>query len=354
MNVTGSNLILAVENLVVDLQNAATEKRNVSFAGAAQSFLEPHGIDPLERKLRLLMTRIRGDSDEDLANNKDILLATYPDLQRIGQPGLEDLTKALSKEARSANRLASIERVNLSIVKSVIRPMFFAYPLEKLARETGFVILFDQQSARKKSEELRARKISLEGFEDWTRDVFELFQESSVMPQTSSRNLTGTKMPGVVNSLNLRRYTNVWFDFTAKHQAQILADAQNPELINNSEDFALDRSVSQARPKYSSAGSSFAYKTLTTPTTKISILISGLADSSVRATKDWVSKESFETEILAWTLGVLEILGLSNNEFCLEVKVRTGSTQTGIEVKNRDAATACKDALRFLSMSLSI
>jgi hypothetical protein len=300
------------------------------------------------------MTRLRGDGDEDLPNNRDILLATYPDLERIGHPALEDLTKALSTEARSANRISSIERVNLSIVKSVIRPMFFAYPLEKLARETGFVIIFDEQSARKKSEKLRALEINLEGFQDWTRNVFELFQESSVMPQTSSRNLTGTKMPGVVNSLNLRRYTNVWFDFMAKHQAKIFADAQNPELLDSSEDSALVRTVSQARPKYSSAGSSFTYKTLTTPTIKISILISGLADSTVRANKDWVSKESFETEVLDWTSGVLEILGLSDNEFCLEVKVRTGSTQTGIEVKNRDTTTACKDALRFLSLSLSL
>lgn len=353
MKPSGFALARAIDRLTGSLQISATEVRNKAFAEAGQEFLESYDVDPSPKKLRLLMTRFRGDGDEELHNNLDILLADYPELDNVDQKKLESLTLKLSKAARLANRLLSMERVRFSIIRSVIRPIFLDFPLERFQREKGLLLsFFNQENALDKSKELGGSEISIEGFPEWTRSVYDLFLDTSVMPQSSSRNVTGTRMPGVVNSLNIRRYTNVWFAFTAEYQEQIfqVSESLNPEQGYET----LGRSPSQLRPRYSSANSDFTYTTLSKPTARISISLSGIADSSVRATKDWLSKESFEKEFVAWVSGVLEILALSDNEFCIEVKVKTGSTQTAIEIKDRDATTACKDALRFLDISLSI
>jgi hypothetical protein len=352
--VPGLAVAESIDALSSDIQTAETQTRNRSFAIAGQEFSQSHKLlnfDPNSEKLRNLMTRLRGDGETDLPRNMTMLLAEYPELDRVNKEELRGLTRSLSKSARSANGLLSMTRVKLSIVRAVIRPLFFEYPLGKFARETGQESVFDEGAARKKSDKLRALEIGSEDFIAWTRTVFELFQDTSVLHESSSREFTGTRMPGVVNSLNIRRYTNVWFNFTAKFQDQILESAQGVQSGERA--IAEEAPVSQVRPRYSSFGSPFTYKTLTTPPTTISILIFGVADSSVRATKDWVSKDSFEREVLGWTFGVLEILALSTNEFCLQVNVSTGSTKTGIEIKNRDAETACKDAVKFLNMSLS-
>jgi hypothetical protein len=353
MRPSGFDLARAIDDLTGGLQISATEVRNKAFAEAGQEFLESYDVDPSPKKLRLLMTRFRGDGDEELNNNIDVLLADYPELANVDQKKLESLTLQLSKAARLANRLLSIERVKFSIVRSVIRPVFQDFPLERLQREKGFPLsFFNQEDALDKAKTLGSLEVSIEGFPEWTRSVYDLFLETSVMPQSSSRNMAGTRMPGVVNSLNIRRYTNVWFAFTAEFQEQIFQQTQNLKLDHSSK--TLGRSTSLVWPRYSSVNSDFTYTNLSKPITRISIALRGITDSSPKSTRDWVSKESFEKEFPTWMSGVLDMLALAKNEFCIEVKIKAGSTQAAIEIKNRDAATACKDALRFLDISLTI
>lgn len=354
MNVSGMALAQSIDKLSAEIQAGATQTRNESFAIAGEEvFLvhKPTDFDSNSQKLRNLMTRLRSDSNEDLPKNLSLLLAEYPDLRQVDQEELKRLTKALSKAARSANGILSMVRVKMSIVRAVVRPLFFEYPLKKLARETGQQFVFDEEATRKKSDKLRAGEIGPEDFIEWTRTVFELFQDSSVLQKSSSREFTGTRMPGVVNSVNIRRYTNVWFNFTSQYQDQILDSAQGNQSGDSS--IASDATNSQVRPRYSSFGSPFSYNTLTRPSTKISILIYGLADPSRKLTRDWTSKDSFERELQTWTIRVLETFSLTAGDFCLEVKVKTDFTQTGIEIWGSDAETACKDAFRFLKFALT-
>jgi hypothetical protein len=350
MSVPGHALANAIDDLLSDRRLIATNTRNGIFVGAGQEFLEPHGVDASSDKFRFLMTRFRGDGDEDLLHNTDILLAEYPELENLA--GIEALTLALSKAARPANRALSLERVRSSIVRSVVRPLFFEFPLARLARETGFLNSFNEESAQRKTQELRDRQVSLENYDAWTREVYELFQETSVIQQASTRSLLGSRMPGIVNSHNLRRYTNVWFDFTAEFAEQILERAKSVKPEDRTTSPVRLSSRASLGPRYSSVGSPFNYNSLRTPEARISVVLSALDDSSTRATKDWGSKESFESEIQKWILGVLEILSLPSNKFCLQVTVRAGSNQTSLEIKNRDAHTASTDAMKFLSLSL--
>jgi hypothetical protein len=345
----GQALASAIEALVADRQQSATNTRNSSFAGAGQKLLEPHGIDASSDKFRFLMTRFRGDGDEDLPNNTDILLSEYPELESL--EGIEGLTLALSKAARPANRAVLMERVQSSMVRSVIRPLFFEYPLERLARETGFLTNFDKDNTQKKTNELRDRQVSRANFEAWTRDVYELFQETSVLQQDSTRSLPGIRMPGIINSQNIRRYTNVWFDFTANFLEQILERAKN--VKPGSQSIPPVRPSSRARlgPRYSSVGSLFNYNSTKTPAAKISVALSA-QDDSYTLTKDWDSKESFDIEIQKWILDVIETMSLPSNKVCLLITVRARSTQTSLEIKNRDVLTAIAAAKKFLGLSL--
>jgi hypothetical protein len=118
MSSPGHALASAIELLVSDRQQSATNTRNSSFVGAGQKLLDTYGIDASSDKFRFLMTRFRGDGDEDLLHNTDILLSEYPELGSL--EGVEGLTLALSKAARPANRAVSMERVRSSIVRSVV------------------------------------------------------------------------------------------------------------------------------------------------------------------------------------------------------------------------------------------
>lgn len=349
MSTPGHALASAIELLVSDRQQSATNTRNSSFVSAGQKLLEPYGIDASSDKFRFLMTRFRGDGDEDLLHNTDILLSEYPELE--GLEGIEGLTLALSKAARPANRAVSMERVRSSIVRSVIRPLSYDYPLERLARETGLVTNFDQDNAQKKTKELRERQVSRENYEAWTRDAYELFQETSVLQQASTRNSPGTRMPGIINSHNIRRYTNVWFDFTGEFLEQILDRAK--KVKPESQSISPLRPPSRARlgPRYSSVGSMFNYNSLNTPAARISVVLSAQEDS-VTLTKDWDSKESFDIEIQKWILDVIETMSLPSNKLSLLVTVRAKSTQTSLEIKNREVLTAITEAKKFLSLSL--
>lgn len=348
MKATGLGVAEAINDLTSSFQLTATAARNEAFSVAGKGFLESHVLDSSPAKVRNLMTRFRGDSKEDLAKNRDTLLAEYPELASFS--GLESLTMELSKVARPVNRAVSIERVRSSIVRSVIRPLFFEYPLEKLARETGMLTNFDQGRERIKSQELRDEEISLKNYQSWTRAVFELFQETSVMRKDSTGQVEVSRMPGIVNDLNIRRYTNVWFDFTGTFCEQIIQHASGEKLDNQSR--VLDPLSSRPRlgPRYSSVGSSFNYGTLGTPALRISVLLSRLGDSSLKISKDWGSKESFDKEIQNWVLGVLDKFAISENKFSLEVRLHSGSTQTALEINNRDALTACAEAKKFLSL----
>jgi hypothetical protein len=349
MKATGQVVAEAIDNLTSSFQLSATTARNEAFLVAGKEFLESHVLDSNPSKVRNLMTRFRGDSKDDLARNRDTLLAEYPELASFS--GLENLTMQLSKVARPVNRAVSIERVRSSIVRSVIRPLFFEYPLEKLARETGKLTGFNQQRARIKSQELIDEEISLNSFQSWTRAVFELFQETSVMRKEATSQVSGFRMPGIVNELNIRRYTNVWFDFTGTFCEQIIQLAKGKEHEEQSK--VLDPLSSRPRlgPRYSSVGSSFNYSTLGTPELRISVLLSRLGDPSIKATKDWDSKESFDKEIQSWVLGVLEMMSISDDRFSLEVRLKFGSNQTGLEITEHDALTACAKAKKFLSLS---
>lgn len=349
MKAKGLAVAEAIDKLTTSFQLTATATRNEAFSVAGKQFLESHVPDSNPAKVRNLMTRFRGDSKEDLGKNRDTLLAEYPELATFS--GLESLTMELSKVARPVNRAVSIERVRSSIVRSVIRPLFFEYPLEKLARETGMLTNFDPERERIKTQELIDEEISLDNYQSWTRAVFELFQETSVMRKESTMQIAASRMPGIVNDLNIRRYTNVWFDFTGTFFEQIIQLANGKKLDNHSKDIDSLPSRPRLGPRYSSIGSSFNYGTLGTPALRISVLLSRLGDSSIRATKDWGSKESFDNEIQSWVLGVLEILSISDDKFSLEVRLNSDSTQTGLEINQRDALTACADAKKFLSLS---
>lgn len=355
MKLTGAALADATEELAIALLKKATEVRNTAFVIAGQQFLESFNIDPHSENLRNVLTRIRGDGDEELPHNIDILLSGLPELEQIPVEELERLAGGLSKAARAANRVVSIQRVNTSIVRAVLRPLFYDYPLQRLGIETGSDSSFSIEISKQITAELEKQEVSSsDEFESWSRKVFDLFQQTSVIEQTGNRSLNGTRMPGVVSALNLRRYTNVWFDFIRNNRDQIF------ELAKQSPDGAKPnnrlrtagmppRSITR---KFSSKGSGFTYTIPRITALKISLTMESSSDSNIQASREWNSKEDFINQAPAWINGVNEIWNLVAAGFSLKVRITASSGEMSMSVKDKAVNEASEAVVRFVQLSI--
>lgn len=355
MKLSGSALADATEELSAALLKKATEVRNTAFVVAGQRFLEAFNIDPHSENLRNVMTRIRGDGDDDLPNNIDILLSGLPELGNVPIGELERVASGLSKTARAANKLVSIQRVNTSIVRAVLRPLFYDYPLERLALETGAGSSFSIEKSKRATAALVETEVSTpEEFESWSRSAFELFQQTSVIEQMGNRSLTGTRMPGVVSALNLRRYTNVWFDFISSNRDQIFELAKVSPDGNKSHNRLRSAATTPRRvaPRYSSVSNDFTYTLPRITALKISLTIASSTDKNLLASRDWGSKDEFLHQAPGWINGVIEIWNLARSSHILELKITTASGDTSMTVKDRGAIEASEALTRFVQLSI--
>jgi hypothetical protein len=355
MTLTGSALADATEELASALLKKATEVRNTAFVVAGQNFLEPFSIDPHSENLRNVLTRIRGDGDDDLPNNIDILLSGLPELANIPSGELERVATGLAKTARAANKLVSIQRVNTSIVRAVLRPLFYDYPLERLAIETGSGNSFSIEESKQRTAALGEMEVSTpEEFESWSRSVFELFQSTSVIEQLGNRSLTGTRMPGVVSLMNLRRYTNVWFDFVSSNRDQIFELAKISPDGNKLQNRLRTTATTSRRiaPKYSSVSSDFTYTLPRLAALKISLTIASSVDKNIFASREWNSKTEFLQQAPGWITGVIDIWNLDRSGFILDLKITTASGDTSMTLKDRGLMDASEALTRFVQLSI--